>query len=471
MTTTPNQPQYEAQFFTTVRGWGITRGENNLLGGVIEGVGERIGLARVPARWLAVLLILVTSGLFVTAYAVGWAILPDSQGRIIVQDFGRGTPNVPALIGIAILGLIGLNGLAWTGPLGLGWLGALVVTLIGLAVVVGIISLIAWGVTRDEHGGSRLVVEFKGSQAARDAREGAREAGQSARDAALAFKDGAKASGKIIADEGRAVGKKAKAAAAEMRDAVSVKPVSAPPPPFPSGPPAPPAPPFPPRPLRPRIPGPGKGIRLLALGAAFLSVAAIWWLDREDLLGVNPFEAFFAAMVIIVGVGIILAGASGRRIGVFGFEAFLLIIGWSIRIVVGPGVGDWFDSHEFFWSDPPRNISVEDGTVDCRSFDTDLADLATTRIEVPDEYGYSVEVTDPNTTIVIPDGASVVIDASYGPLEATVSWSRLSGGDWTRFATCDIDGTSSRFHTWGSHNPEVDIIVKVSDANIVIEER
>ncbi|MCJ7826889.1 MAG: PspC domain-containing protein [Demequinaceae bacterium] len=474
MSATPNQPQYEAQFFTSVRNWGITRGENGVLGGVIEGVGERIGLARVPARLLAIILIPITSGLIIVAYAAAWAILPDSSGRIIIQDSGRGTPSVPALVGISILALIGLSGLRWTGPLGWGWLGALIATIVGLAIVAGIIALIAWSVTKDEDGKSRIIVEFRGSEAARaKAQEKAREAGQSARETARTIRDEAKDAGKKIAEEGRATARKAKAAAAEIRDAVSVKSVSKPAAsPVPPTPPTPPLPPAPPLRLRPRVPGPGKGIRLLALGAAFLIGAAIWWLDREDILSVRPVEAWFAAMIVVVGAAIIMAGAAGRRIGAFGFWATVLIIGWSIRIVVGPDVENWIDSHEIFWTDPPRNISVEDGTVKCRSFDEDLVDQATTRIVVPNEDGYSVKVTDPNTTIVVPEGASVVIEPGYGSLEATVSYTRLSGdGDWTEFATCEIEGTSSRYHTWGSRDPDVDITVNVGHANIVIEER
>jgi hypothetical protein len=117
-------------------------------------------------------------------------------------------------------------------------------------------------------------------------------------------------------------------------------------------------------------------------------------------------------------------------------------------------------------------VSVVDGTADCRGFDDDLANRATTRIVVPDENDYSVTVTDPNTTIVVPEGSDVTIEAGYGPLSTTVSWKQLSGGsNWTEFATCEIDGTSSRFHTWGSGNPDVDITVNIANANIVIEER
>ena len=179
-------------------------------------------------------------------------------------------------------------------------------------------------------------------------------------------------------------------------------------------------------------------------------------------------------MVIVVGIAIILAGAAGRRIGGFGFWAFVLVIGWSIRIVVGPHVEEWFESHDILidFDGPPHMVSVEEGTVDCSTYDDDLADRSTTRIVLIDTNDYAVTVTDPNTTVVVPDGASTTIKAARGPISATVSWKRLNGaGDWTQFATCTIDGTSSRFHTIEHRNPKVNITVAVPNANIVLEER
>ena len=109
MTTNGESPRREAAFYTSIRGWGITRGEHGVVGGVIEGVGDKIGLDRVPARIIAVLLLFMTQGFFFALYAAAWALLPDRSGRIILQDFGRGTPNVGALIVISIFTIIGLS--------------------------------------------------------------------------------------------------------------------------------------------------------------------------------------------------------------------------------------------------------------------------------------------------------------------------------------------------------------------------
>src|SRR5690554_3850422 len=110
------QPPREAAFFTTIRGWGVVRGASGILGGVVDGVGQRIGLARVPARLLTVMAWIVMPGIVMLAYAAAWALLPDTKGNIIIQNFGRGITNVGALIGIAILTFLGIMGFD-NGPL------------------------------------------------------------------------------------------------------------------------------------------------------------------------------------------------------------------------------------------------------------------------------------------------------------------------------------------------------------------
>ncbi len=487
MSTTQDQPRNEAQFFTNVRGWGITRGEHGVFGGVVEGVGERIGMDRVPARLIAIVLTLMTSGLFLAAYAAAWAILPDREGRIIAQDFGRGTPNVPALIGIGIFGLIGLNGLAWTGrPFGWGVFGVIASTIFGLAVVVGIIALIAWVVTKDEHGNTHVIVEFRGSEEAKaraeDAKSRAKGAANDVKAAAKAFADEAKTSGRRLRDEGRATAKRARVAGDEIRAAVTSQPAvpatgsvdsTGSTPPMPPAPPVPPRPPIPPAPLRPRIPGPGQAIRLLAVAASFLSAAAIWALDREDLLSVHPVEAWFAVAVIIVGVAIILAGAAGRRVGVFGFWAVILIVGWSMRIAAGPEVEKWLDSHEMFINldGPPRLISVNEGTVDCRDFDWTLVNRAADNRVIASDNNYHLTLTQNDTTIVVPVGSDVTVHGTAGSVDTTLSWERLTADTTAAYyGTCDIDGPTGTFSTVGENGRDVTVTITPSVTNIVIEE-
>ncbi|MFV0634349.1 PspC domain-containing protein [Demequina sp.] len=107
MTDIPPPPK-EAAFFTSIRQWGLMRGDNGVIGGVVEGLGLRVGMARVPARLIVVLMLIALPGVTMLAYAAAWGLLPDRRGNIIIQNFGRGVTNVGALLGIAALSLIGL---------------------------------------------------------------------------------------------------------------------------------------------------------------------------------------------------------------------------------------------------------------------------------------------------------------------------------------------------------------------------
>src|SRR5690554_2679962 len=111
MTNTPDSQPREAGFFTAIRQWGITRGDNGFLGGVVDGLANRVGMATGPARIIVVVAAIFLNGIVLLAYAAGWALLPDRKGNIIIQNFGRGVPNVGALIGIGIMGLLGVGGL------------------------------------------------------------------------------------------------------------------------------------------------------------------------------------------------------------------------------------------------------------------------------------------------------------------------------------------------------------------------
>ncbi|GIG54751.1 hypothetical protein Dac01nite_15030 [Demequina activiva] len=150
----------------------MARGTNGLVGGVVEGLGQRIGMAAVPARLLTVLAWLLLPGLVMLGYAAAWGLLPDRRGNIIIQNFGRGVTNVGALLGIAVLTLFGFGGLDG-GPLFgvFGWGGdpfpwdnlgdggfhpfravlAVLAVLIPLAILAGLVVLVVWLVRRSKN--------------------------------------------------------------------------------------------------------------------------------------------------------------------------------------------------------------------------------------------------------------------------------------------------------------------------------
>ena len=359
------EPTREAAFFTTIRSWGIVRGDNRVFGGVLSGVGARIGLAPAPARIIFVLIALVTSGLGTLAYAAAWALLPDSEGRIIIQDFGRGRPNVGALVAIAVLVILsftpigrigvfdaynwGSNPDGWFtyGPEGdmhgymSGFGRAFVVLaaiLIPLAILGGLAAFIVWAV--------------RSSKRANPAPQGFAR-----------MPDGTIPDGTVPAApaEPSVVAEPLVVAADAVAYAVpgpAPAPIPAPPS---SGPRVYSAPPTPPR---PRVPGPGKVGYLMALAWIPITLAITLYLSTTDQLAVFP--ALVGGVIYVAGLGLILiiTALRGRKLGFLGFVSVMALI--PVTIAIGSATelreqyasGDWrvwFEDHV----DPPISGSAE----------------------------------------------------------------------------------------------------------------
>ena len=343
--TTPLEPQpQEAALFRTIRGWGITRGDNGVVGGVVEGLGERIGMARVPARIIVVVAALLLQGIVPLAYAAGWALLPDRRGNIIIQNFGRGVPNVGALIGIGVLTLIGLGGFdngprwifgnqPWGGDAGSSVAGVVAVVfaiLIPLAVVAGIVTLVVVLAKRGSTPPPGRPVAYAVPPAG-----GAPDAAPADAPPADAPSADAPDGTSAPATEGApAASPPPPVYAAMPPHAYAVRPVA---PPFGSGPPLgygppsygrphpyPPAPFAPPR--GPRVPGPGRVFYLTALAWVILAAAGVAWFDRLDRLAVHPSVAWFVMTVTGLGVIAILVSLAGRKLGFLGFCAVALML-------------------------------------------------------------------------------------------------------------------------------------------------
>lgn len=109
-----NHAPAENSFFRWIRGLGVQRGERNWIGGVSSGLGRRFGIDTALARGL-VLLIVIFSGVGLLLYGVAWALLPGPDGRIHLQEAGRGQWS-SGMTGAVILALLGLL----NGPLILG---------------------------------------------------------------------------------------------------------------------------------------------------------------------------------------------------------------------------------------------------------------------------------------------------------------------------------------------------------------
>ena len=323
MSTAPDQAPHEAALFRTIREWGITRGDNGVIGGVAEGLGDRIGMARVPARIIMVVAAIPLTALVFLAYAAAWALLPDRKGNIIVQNFGRGIPNVGALIGIAVLTLFGLgnfgngtgivfNSGAWGGNIPWNdvpnWGGGHVVILI-LAILVPLV-IIAGVITA-------IVLLVKKSGNGHTSGPGAVYAAPPAPTHTPPHTTSPSSAAAATADAGLA-SPPLSPAPASVSVSAEASPAAR------QWAPAPPAPPAPPR--RPRVPGPGRAFYLLTLSSAAIAAAAAAWLERDDRLGVHPVIA--AAVLFVIGLGLILIAVSlsGRKLGFLGFVGIASLV-------------------------------------------------------------------------------------------------------------------------------------------------
>ncbi|MHA7178807.1 PspC domain-containing protein [Arthrobacter sp. MDB2-24] len=137
-----------SSFFRWIRGLDITRTPDRWVGGVAGGVARRTGLDLALVRGLIVVLA-VFGGIGVLLYGLAWALLPEPDGRIHVEQAGRGSWT-SGLTGAAVLVAIGLwrpdvsahdggaGGLLWT----LFWIGAVVL-------------FVYWIANRSGRGGAR----------------------------------------------------------------------------------------------------------------------------------------------------------------------------------------------------------------------------------------------------------------------------------------------------------------------------
>lgn len=365
----PTPPQ-ESAFFAGIRRWGVVRGEGGMIGGVVDGLARRFGLATVPARIVTVVLALLTGGIVLVAYAAGWVLLPNSHGRIIAQDFGRGAPNIAALIGIVLLVMIGLASMDgefrhwwWVSPdlpSELHWLPRTIFAVLVPLLVLGLIAVLVIMLVRQSSSRADIPVEpYPGSPTSTAST--ADNAGAAKRPSSAAPR-----------------------ASAATRATAADRP-------------APANPPVPPHRYGPYPPGPGAALTLLVFALLTLSGAAVWWMGRHDLLLASPEWTWFAVAAVILGLGVVTAGLLGRRTGFVGFLAFVFAVGWLVALVFGGRLADAFDEsgsprYHIVTDDGWGNVGIVEMASGCRS------EIARTPFNAP-----ATRVIDGNDLVHDPD--------------------------------------------------------------------
>ena len=91
--TPPPAGSQPLNFFDWIRSQGIRRGRERWVGGVASGIAERFGVDPLIVRGILIVLT-VFAGVGVLLYGIAWALLPEPDGRIHVQEAAAGRWSV-----------------------------------------------------------------------------------------------------------------------------------------------------------------------------------------------------------------------------------------------------------------------------------------------------------------------------------------------------------------------------------------
>src|SRR6478752_7096116 len=111
----PGAPGAQPQnFFDWIRGHGIYRGRERWIGGVASGIAQRLGVDPLIVRGILIVLT-VFAGVGVLLYGLAWALLPEPDGRIHVQEAaaGRWSTGMTGALITTIIGFPSLGNGVW----------------------------------------------------------------------------------------------------------------------------------------------------------------------------------------------------------------------------------------------------------------------------------------------------------------------------------------------------------------------
>ncbi|VXC70901.1 Phage shock protein C (PspC) family protein [Arthrobacter sp. 9V] len=411
----------QQNFFDWIRNQGIRRGPDRWIGGVASGVAHRFGIDPLIVRGIFIVLALF-AGVGVLLYGVAWALLPEPDGRIHVQEAAAGRWSggmtgalITTIIGLPSLGR-GFWGWGWNGLPGLFW------TLFWMG---GVFYLIYFLVQRNKASKGTPGMGQQDFAAA----PGSTTYGSTVYGTPTSYAS--------TTTTGTNTGVPVYGAAApgtkhQGRPNPSGGYGSGPVPPSgpftsygpgaPSGPRPPygPTPPqgWQPKPAAPKKKGPGPAIVAVSAGAALLAGGTLKALDAGNVieLGNSGNAVVWAAGAAVLGLGILVAGLRGRTSGFLGFLAVAaLIIGGIFNVV--PRNGDRFTFHDVNWA--PTSLEQARQGIDVTGAQGRL-DLREIALKPPliSEVLIPVDATASNVTVIIPDDVPVEVraDMTFGNL-------------------------------------------------------
>ncbi|MFP3460213.1 PspC domain-containing protein [Arthrobacter globiformis] len=439
-------------FFDWIRSHGIHRGRDRWIGGVSSGIAERMGIDPLIVRGIFIVLTLF-AGIGVLLYGLGWALLPEPDGRIHTQEAGAGrwsTGMTGALI-TSIVGLTGIGGGFWGwGHDGFGFFWA-------LFWIGGIIYLIYFLTQRNKNRSGAPMGSAAGGRAAYGyaAPGSPTVAGTTG---TSTFPSSSFAAGSPTASQPYTVPPTPDAIPSYSQ--ATPYGSGAPTAPYGGGlPPRRPAPvPVPTPAPKSRPSGPGAPAVAITAGLALLAGGTLKALDAGNLidLGDSANAVVWAAGAAVLGLGILLAGMRGRTSGVLGFFAVVaLIVGGIFSAVPN---GDRFRFQNADWNpvtlEQARQgfqITGGRGTVDLTGLN--LNPPLSTDVVIP------LDATASNVTVIIP--RTVPVD-----VRADMTLGNLNEGTDSR------GGITSRQSSYNSDKPGARLILQIDGtvSNIAIQE-
>ena len=384
-----SQPQ---NFFDWIRSQGVYRGRERWVGGVASGIAQRLGVDPLIVRGILIVLT-IFAGVGVLLYGIAWALLPEPDGRIHVQEAaaGRWSAGMTGALVTTIIGFPSLGTGIW------GWdrygFGAFVWTVFWVG---GAIYLIYYLTQRNKFRNG--VPPMSSSPLAGGPASPDYPATPSTPTASFA-----------------ATGYGASAALPRYGESTVPGPRWGTPPP--AGPTPPPGGGYQPVPGGGPVPpagtrnfGPGAPAVAVTAGLALLVGGGLKALDVANVidLGTSSNAVVWASAAVVLGLGIVIAGLRGRTSGILGFFAVVaLIVGGIYNVLPN---GDRFRPQNADWA--PVSVEQARGGFDITA-GTGTVDLTRLAINPPlrADVVVPIDATASNLTVVIPDTVPVQIRA------------------------------------------------------------
>lgn len=443
----PPQPGVPLQgFFGWIRSQGIYRGRERWVGGVASGIAQRLGVDPLIVR--GVLIVLgVFAGVGVLLYGLAWALLPEPDGRIHLEEAGAGrwTAGMTGALVTTIIGLPGLGSGVW------GWHGHGSGGFIWTVLWLGGAGYLAYYLVRRNKARNRTA-----SMAPPQQPGGPVNLAKTSSPAPAAGEGNAPAA----AFAGTAQG--------QIWGPGTPGPVPGGYGPVPGG--YGPVPGGPmgggygptggtPAPAGPRNPGPGTPAVAVTAGLALLAGGGVKALDAANAihLGNAGSAVVWATGAAVLGLGILVAGLRGRTSGILGFFAVVALIMGAVFNVMPSA--ERFHPRNADWT--PTGIEQARNGFEITG-GTGTADLTQLALDPPlaADVVVPIDATASNLTVLIPDTVPVHIEADMAMGNLT-----HAGGNHS--------GMMRQQRDYNAGKPGARLVLKVSGtmSNVTIQER